>query len=1137
MQRWTLPLLVTLAASLIGCGGSNPAAPLDQSALHSAPASVTVPTVTNAHLGSPAGLPDATLTPAALWTLDIDPVTLTASTRNITERSAQASGDTYLLDIAHFFAQTPLEVTQVERLDDRLRVRYTITHPIPPSNNPDAPASATNRADLGVAGITLLLVDALPGGPVYFPDASPQIQANTSLVTNADGYFYPGGLIIGTGQANAFPFRRLVDDAGLGSRIDHPNSTPGFGNFAGSTGWQRSNWGADRMGWTGYGALHQGQTTANEFDLALDAIGDAPMSLQVALIVRYTTPVGGATPAERLVNRLPPAVKDPTKFMYRMPHGAWDLERVVVAAVEGELQGRDDSTVRLHVHVTDWDARAIETTQAQLSSESNAAKVAQGHSGFPEFWVSLPAIPGIAPTTGIDGATLLRNDDSAYGGDPGTDNGGAHDPLYFRFPVDRTGTIASGTGTQVGLIRIRDAAADLAADTSLDGALQPLTADIPQVETYQSFVVEVRSSAAPINVALETDPVISGTAPVLLLSSGLPGENEFVQIDWNADGDLADPAEDFFYEIDATEMTLTAPAPEINATLTPRADQLILHVRAASESFTETLTVPFMVGPNRAPMTEGAPVLNALTLPSPANFRLLAWEVTDPEGDPISFTSTNNRQSGEVSGAVLPLTLTATPLAFPPTLDAEFQLYVNDALHPATSGTPAASIPVTVTAPEENWWVKPLSMRSNALVRADAAGNVYVFGDLRETWDFGGGPLASDDDNGLFLVCYTQEGEYQWGKVINGVAGADALEVMSDGELAIAGSGGGIIDFGGGARDLETDHLFIARFGPDGTWRSDYHVKWPPGFLYGITIAMAPNGAMVATGGLRYNATIDFGGGPRTTAGNMQTYQGFILGLDGNCVYQWDHVYQPSLPFGGGVLIFDLAIGSDGVILASGQHGGEIDYGGGLRTTTTFAALLLELEADGSYRSDRLFQGDGAHFRRFYAAEFTTAPAGIIAVGDAGPATDLGNGPTAHDYFIVRLDDAGVWQWEHSSYGLFRTVVEDPATGAVYATGEMRRDADLGTGLLTFAGGQLDAILASYAADGTPRWGFGLGSTQAENGRHLALLPDGGLVLGGGYEWTLDVAPGPEEYILTPQEEQEDPSFLVRLNKDTGRFY
>lgn len=492
------------------------------------------------------------------YTITLDPEALTGTVSLMSVRSLAANDDIYDLSITNFLRPDSLRIRSVARSATTLDLTYEVTHPFAAPSNLAGPATAANRADLGVAGRVCFLIDVPSAtGNSYFQTAATgapgvtNVIANTGTITEADGYYRPDGLLPGlTTTANTFPYLVLVDERGsAGARPGISNGGNPLGNYTpGTGGWQQDNIGTNRNGWTGYGVLHQGQSAVNTVRIALSALS-GPLNLDTAILAKYNDPRSGANAAQKRANRLPKSPVDINAFTYRMPHGALDIERIAFLGESGSgFIANQISGSTLHFHVDDWDARAVETSEADLATDPVLGNVAAGESGPPSLAVSLPAVLGTA-VANWDNGTDLQDDDSAFGGDPEQDSGVPGDSLYYTRALTNTQTSGQSEGPATGLVMAIDP--EIAADTTgWRFALTPELAPAipaPAPVTFQAFTVQLNGPSAPptASFALLGTTILSGN-PITVQASGYSdpeGDQIEVLIDWNNDGDFNDAGE------------------------------------------------------------------------------------------------------------------------------------------------------------------------------------------------------------------------------------------------------------------------------------------------------------------------------------------------------------------------------------------------------------------------------------------------------------------------------------------------------------------------------------------------------------------------------------------------------------------
>jgi len=377
MRQLSLGLAVATLALLAGCSGGA------QSPASTALPAQTPATISSVGLGASMINGDLVQTASAMYRLQIDPATLSATLSLVESRAAQKNEDIYDLSVDAFFGPGTIEVSDINGSGTSVDVTLTVKHPFAAPTNLAGPATAGNRADLGVSTRLLFIAEAPGSAPTYFAGAG-DVVANTDLMPKAHGYMDPGGMILDPGTtATAFPFMAVIDEL-ADNRIGASNGSNVAGNFDPVNGWTQANMGATRDQWTGFGILHQGQSASVDASFDVAALGDlGGFALNVIPIVKYNDPRQGANAATKRANRLPPATPDATKFGYRMPHGAMDIEKVNFEGETGGLIANTITATDINFYVIDWDARATETTQAVLSDDLTLGNVFIGESGAP----------------------------------------------------------------------------------------------------------------------------------------------------------------------------------------------------------------------------------------------------------------------------------------------------------------------------------------------------------------------------------------------------------------------------------------------------------------------------------------------------------------------------------------------------------------------------------------------------------------------------------------------------------------------------------------------------------------------------------------------------------------------------------
>jgi hypothetical protein len=341
-----------------------------------------------------------------------------------------------------------------------------------------------------------------------------------------------------------------------------------------------------------------------------------------------------------------------------------------------------------------------------------------------------------------------------------------------------------------------------------------------------------------------------------------------------------------------------------------------------------------------------------------------------------------------------------------------------------------------------------------------------------------------------------------WSKSFSGRGRVAGVGVDAQGAVFVAGALSGTIDFGGGPlTSAGEDDVFIVKLDAAGQ-----HV-WSkrfggPGYQVPAALAVDAEGAVIVVGTL--DQTIDFGGGALTSAGLIDV---FVVKLDASGNHVWSKRFGDAAEQEASAVA--IAPGS-GRVLVAGSFEGTLDFGGGgLTSAGDDDVYLAALDAAGNHLWSKRFGDVRAQKGRALAM----APDGAVAlVGQMEGTVDFGGGPLsardAPQLFAARFDAGGrhlasrTWASEVGGRVDPRAVAWGPR-GLVLA-GIARGGADLGTGRLLQRGEDDDAVVLSLdPSDGT-RFARRWGGTGAVTPRAIGLLDDGGLVLAGQLEGRAD---------------------------------
>lgn len=393
-------------------------------------------------------------------------------------------------------------------------------------------------------------------------------------------------------------------------------------------------------------------------------------------------------------------------------------------------------------------------------------------------------------------------------------------------------------------------------------------------------------------------------------------------------------------------------------------------------------------------------------------------------------------------------------------------------------------------------------------VAVDGAGNVFVTGVLGGTVDFGGGPLASAGGGDVFIVKLDESGSHLWSKRFGDSDSQIGMSVAVDasGNVLLAGTFAGTVDFGGGPlTSAGGGSIFVTKLDANGS-----HL-WSKGFGEGIVttdqsaVAVDTSGNVVLAGTFR--GAVDFGGGPLVSAGDRDIY---AAKLDASGGYLWGKRFGDANIQGATGLAGD----SSGNVVVTGWYTGSVDFGGGpLPGAVGNEVFVAKLDASGAHVWSKGFGGASAD--NAVGQGIAVDGAGnVLLAGWFSGSVDFGGGSltgvATENVFVAKLDAGGVHQWSkglgdaESQQG--RGIAVDGADN-VLLTGWFTRTIDFGGGPLASAGKD-DIFVAKLDAGGGHLWSKRFGDTLDQQAVSVAVDASGAALITGHFAGNLDFGGG-----------------------------
>ena len=346
-------------------------------------------------------------------------------------------------------------------------------------------------------------------------------------------------------------------------------------------------------------------------------------------------------------------------------------------------------------------------------------------------------------------------------------------------------------------------------------------------------------------------------------------------------------------------------------------------------------------------------------------------------------------------------------------------------------------------------WAKQVpgsGFESVAGVTVASDGSVFVVGAFDGTLDLGGPPLTAGGTQDVFVAKFTAAGEHVWSTHFGGssTAGASKIAVLSDGELAIAGSYRGTVTFGSTTLTSAGDQdVYVARLTPTGG------VEWAvtagtlgTESLHDMAVDSSDNIAVcggINTGGGLPKTGSFFG---RTLAGSTDAW---LVTLGGTGTSTW----AKEMAAGGIDDNCGVTMMSNGDVVFVGNYNGTVNAGG-----TTFTSVSNSLDM---------------YFARFKGA-----------------------------------DGSHIWSTTEGGAGNDEALDVDATDTSVVVTGTFTGSISFGGSTLVSAGGN-DIFVAKFSAtDGSHQFSTRAGGLQEDIGQHIATRADGQISVAGTFIGSAD---------------------------------
>lgn len=408
-------------------------------------------------------------------------------------------------------------------------------------------------------------------------------------------------------------------------------------------------------------------------------------------------------------------------------------------------------------------------------------------------------------------------------------------------------------------------------------------------------------------------------------------------------------------------------------------------------------------------------------------------------------------------------------------------------------------------------WSKLFGSNENSAVQGgvvatDSAGNVYLAGTLTGDADFGGGILTGANAD-VYIAKFNKDGNHLWSKKFgdSDVQGAGHIAVDAAGSVFVGGNFNGTIDFGGGPLTSAGGYdIFVAKLDANGN-----HV-WSKAFgdpTYQSLGGLALVGADVVLIGEK-SGSVDFGGGALTG----RNYLVKLAGSNGA------HVWSKQSTSGGGFVPRSLAADATGKLVGAGSLGSTLDWGGGVLTSAgQDDVLVIKFDATGNTLWSKRF-GDAQPQDAWAVA--IDASGNVVLTGRVQGALDFGVGamnPSQATIYAAKLDPNGAGVWSKAFPAIsgalpFSNALGMDAFGNIAIGGSTDEAMDLGGGPLPCTSGTTNIFIGKLDGSGKHLWskGWAAGAGGMDGSMDVAFDASGNMLFAGSlHQSTIDMGGGP----------------------------
>lgn len=279
----------------------------------------------------------------------------------------------------------------------------------------------------------------------------------------------------------------------------------------------------------------------------------------------------------------------------------------------------------------------------------------------------------------------------------------------------------------------------------------------------------------------------------------------------------------------------------------------------------------------------------------------------------------------------------------------------------------------------------------------------------------------------------------------------------------------------------------------------------------GQAVAVDRQGNVVVAG--KFQGTVDFGGGPLTSAGQFDI---FLAKFSASGTHLWSKRFGNGNGDWNGDRANCVAVDSSDNIIVGGGFQGNVDFGGGQVVGRGISDIFVaKYSPAGSHLWSKGFgntQNDQA------AGLVADASGNVIVTGDFAGTVDFGGGPRTsfgNDTFLAKFTPVGGHLWSTnfpSNSADFGRCVAVDSIGNVVVGITFLNGIQIGTNVLIAAGSggynAVDIAVAKLDAAGRVLWAKRFGGLLEDEPSGLGFDSSGNIFVGGYFSGTVDFGGG-----------------------------